>query len=374
MGVEEAQLDTTGDGAVARSPDGAPLPEGAVVVPPAGTCLGQGCPCNVRADCKDSVYKECVGQKCAECTTEPDTCPLGSYCLPQSNTCTAGCNSDKACETIAGQLAKFCAIERHQCVQCKVKADCPNNDEVCTPSGICAKSCADGGACPVAGQTCCPTTKLCVDLTKDPGNCGACDRVCPATNQCCSSACKDPLIAPDNCGTCGLVCNAARVKNANNLSCAAGKCTYETCQANFGNCNNDKSDGCECQCPPECNSCANGVCVIQCGVNGCQTGKNCPPNWPCKVVCNGEHACQGTINCAAGKPCTVECLGGRAGACDGLTINKNGASSQCVSCSGAQSTCSNVSCTQTAGSCSRHCEGTSCTNTCNNCTDVASCP
>lgn len=378
LGVEDAEVDTTlvEGGAGPRSADGALLAEGSVPVGEPGSCVGQGCPCNGKADCKDSVYKECVGNKCVECTTDPDTCPIGSYCLAQGNTCAPGCNSDKACETLTGALAKFCAIERHQCVQCKVSPDCPITTDTCTPSGVCAKRCEDGEDC-TGGQFCCPATQVCVDLNTDPLNCGACGVACTgATNQCCARACVDPLTATANCGKCGTNCNTT-VRNANGVGCAGGKCTFQTCQGTFANCDNDKANGCECTCPSQCTSCANGICTIDCGQEQCQSGKTCPPGLPCKIRCSGVHACQGTITCAVGQPCTIECSGAQA-ACDGLTLNRNSASSLCLACKSVSQTpsCNNVACSNVAP-CSRDCEGTSgdnCRNACPACTtSVAEC-
>ncbi len=56
-------------------------------------------------------------------------------------------------------------------------------------------------------------------------------------------------------------------------------------------------------------SCADGVCVIDCGAPyACANDVMCPPNVPCRVVC-GEHACAKKINCGMASSCEVQCAG-----------------------------------------------------------------
>lgn len=367
MGLEEARLDE-GDGGVVRLDGG-----GGVVVVEAG-CFGAGCACNVREDCKDSTYAQCVDHRCSECTLEPDSCPTGAYCLSGSapgappskvNVCAPGCSTDEACKELSPS-SPFCELSRHQCVQCRPgRDDCSNLNEKCSPAGICARTCPDGGGCS-PGQTCC-NDEICVDVKTDVAHCSACNKPCTGSDTlCCNGVCKDPLKATDACGNCATDC-ATKVVNATGVACTTSKCTYTTCAAAFGNCNGDKADGCECACPAECSSCTGGVCVKTCGVNGCQTGYTCPANLPCRVECAGEHACQGTIRCAPNQPCTVACT--TSAACDGLTVEQG--VTLCLDCA-VSGACSNVNCGTTT--CSKVCAGGACNNTCANCGATATCP
>ena len=62
-------------------------------------------------------------------------------------------------------------------------------------------------------------------------------------------------------------------------------------------------------CPGQCESCANGICVILCDEQGeCNTGVQCPGGYACEVQCTGVDACRGTtIQCPAGHECNVAC-------------------------------------------------------------------
>lgn len=119
----------------------------------------------------------------------------------------------------------------------------------CTPCALehAASNCDPRGACAIAG---ClgdywdcdgdPLNGCEVDLAHDPNNCGACGRVCVTDN-------GEP-------------------------ACGDSRCTLSHCDDNYGNCNDDYSDGCETflqtsqqhcgKCDNPCSgTCAEGVCV-----------------------------------------------------------------------------------------------------------------
>lgn len=60
---------------------------------------------------------------------------------------------------------------------------------------------------------------------------------------------------PRNCGSCGNVCSVAN----GTAGCAGGECTVASCDADFDDCNDDASDGCEADLGSDdhCGSCDN---------------------------------------------------------------------------------------------------------------------
>ena len=213
MGVEEATLRPEAGSTPAEGGGGV------VPVSESGTeeCVGEGCPCDGPADCKHPAFRWCVAGRCMECSTEPDGggCDIIHYCLPGSvdedadagisrfNRCVPGCTSDDACKAIS-EAAPYCVTERHQCITCRDKSDCPNLNENCTRAGVCAPRCDAGAQCQT-GQICCDG--LCVDPKTDIFNCNGCGNECPGDDAaCCNGECKNKLTSADACGTCLTKC------------------------------------------------------------------------------------------------------------------------------------------------------------------------
>jgi hypothetical protein len=250
MGVEEATVrDTPAD-----DDHVTPLDE---------QCDGAGCPCDAQRPCREPG-STCVDGACRPCSPEADTCPANTYCLPSVG-CAPGCKSDAECEAIS-PTSPFCNLARHYCVACRGDQDC-EAPKRCSPSGACKNTCADGGAeCP-ANETCCGS--FCIDTRSDLFNCGSCGNECSTangaatcTNGSCTWTCNPgfehcatgntgceshTLTDPTRCGGCNTNCNTV-VVNATGIGCAQGKCTYAQCNASHGDCDNDKANGCECDC------------------------------------------------------------------------------------------------------------------------------
>ncbi len=55
------------------------------------------------------------------------------------------------------------------------------------------------------------------------------------------ASCGDTSSDPRNCGSCGNVCSIANGV----AGCAGGRCTVESCEDGFEDCNDDAGDGCE---------------------------------------------------------------------------------------------------------------------------------
>jgi hypothetical protein len=116
-------------------------------------------------------------------------------------------------------------------------------------------------------------------------------------------------------------------------------------------------------CPPECTSCANGTCQIDClDAGACPARVNCPAGLNCSVRCMGKNACAGGVGCSffGFQSCTILC--GTQDACqasDGgvaaITCNTGGKCT--VTCTG-KDACDSVSCN--SGTCAISCTGNAC--------------
>ena len=228
----------------------------------AGPCLGDKCACTTASDCKDPAFPKCDGSKCVECTTGPDTCSAGRYCLP-THQCAPGCKSNEECATLS-PTAPFCNIARHQCVNCNVDTDCKNAQK-CSPAGACVDACP-GGACTGTKQCC---AGLCLDTQSDPLNCNACGSACTGKQtSCCAGTCTDPLTTVTNCGQCGMACSTTN----GTPSCNAGSCKW-ACSTGFSHCATGNT-GCETSTSANLTQC--GSCTTNCNTQVMHaSGKAC---------------------------------------------------------------------------------------------------
>lgn len=256
--------------------------DGSVVGPTSDSpqgCSGDQCSCSADVDCVDPLRSKCSPDHvCVDCVAgSGDSCRSGSYCNAQGQ-CVLGCKQESDCQISPG--APHCDSVRHQCVECRTVADCPQGDQ-CSPSGQCVEGCdLDAGKTCAGGRACCD--RLCIDTSKDPLNCGGCGVACSAQNgtptcalstcswtcasgfgHCASgnTGCESNLRTDVNhCGSCAVDCNAL-VVNANNVMCSLGGCGYQTCKANFLDCDGFADSGCECPCgAAQQKCCAGDVC------------------------------------------------------------------------------------------------------------------
>lgn len=258
-----------------------------VQMPPA---CGDMCACTVDTDCKDPLRAHCSPAKlCVECTHMPtDTCPSASYCNDKFQ-CTLGCKAESDCQI--SPAVPHCQSARHQCVQCLTNDQCTGGKS-CSPSGECVESCDPPGK-PCTTGSCCHS--LCVDTTTDPLECGGCDAACSTTAgtpACAAGVCGwtcaagfahcdsgntgcETNLRTDvaHCGSCSKRCDS--VVNANGVACTAGACTFTTCMTGFGDCDNNKANGCECA----CGAVRNQPC---CPGNVCTGGLTCSPSGKCQ--------------------------------------------------------------------------------------------
>ena len=160
-------------------------------------------------------------------------CPMGAYCDLSTNTCHAGCGSDKDCAS--GQICDT----SHTCrAGCRVDKDCPQSDcgfGSCTPDGTCAvENYPDGTSCGSGSTTCSSdacAAGVCVHSSAPDGTvCGTSSDPCSA-KRCAAGACAvqtRPDFAPcDPMGT---------DKSIRQQTCLAGTCkaSRETCEVSGG--------------------------------------------------------------------------------------------------------------------------------------------
>jgi hypothetical protein len=161
------------------------------------------------------------------------------------------------------------------------------------------------------GRACC--AGVCTDTENDRANCGACGTVCEVTNA--STSCRvgrcqfqclpgwgncnddradgcelDIATNPDHCGLCGRTCVATNAAS----TCSQSACGLGACSAGFGNCDADSTNGCETDTKVE---------VSHCG--------------GCDRACRLDHA---TPKCE-GSTCRVERCDADFADCDGASAN-----------------------------------------------------
>jgi hypothetical protein len=154
-------------------------------------------------------------------------------------------------------------------------ASCPS------PQVACSSSCVDTRFDPENCGTCslaCPSypngTRACANGVCVPGSCGTGFGNCNGNN---SDGCETNLFtSTSSCGTCGNVCPTP----ANGVAgCLGGTCGVGACNANFGNCNNSSSDGCETDLrsgTANCGSCGRACASGQTCMNGvCTSAQTC---------------------------------------------------------------------------------------------------
>jgi hypothetical protein len=204
-----------------------------------------GCEANLHADPNNCTM---CGAACAIANAYAG-CADGCY----STACKWGfddCNNNTmdGCETSVLSDVKNCGSCGHSCANlANAMAGCVNGNCVLSSCTVgfadCDKNAANG--CEVLTNT-------------DVNNCGKCGNVCPQGTICKGGGC-----------TCAM-CN---IPNASAL-CVNNMCVFDKCNPGFGDCNNNKADGCEVNlnvdktncgacgnvCPMNLPSCNNGVC------------------------------------------------------------------------------------------------------------------
>jgi hypothetical protein len=117
---------------------------------------------------------------------------------------------------------------------------------------------------------------------------------------------------------------------------AAG-CSFESRSPGFecsttSNCTNDRhcidglcvTAGAKEGCPPGCNDCSEGTCIIYCDRGGfsCPSRVVCPAGMDCVVHCDRQNGCPQGVDCSAATACFIDC--NASGACGGQVLCGSG--------------------------------------------------
>ncbi|MEZ4407443.1 MAG: hypothetical protein R3A52_13350 [Polyangiales bacterium] len=248
---------------------------GVVCAPPrgVGACASGACAvarCDAGfADCDGLASNGCEAQT----TNDPANCGACGQRCGASELCAAGACAP-ACAGALTLCAGRCVDVASDDANCGACGRACGVDEACQ-SGACAL------VCRVAGQSAC--AGRCVDTSSDATNCGACGRVCAtganASARCASGACglacaagfadcdgvastgceANTATSLAHCGACGRACAPARGVGA----CSGGRCDVVTCDAGYGDCDGDASNGCEADLRSDAARC--GACGNACG-------------------------------------------------------------------------------------------------------------
>jgi len=255
-------------------------------------------------------------------------CTMGACAIARCDTGFGNCDGNEAngCETNLNESAAHCGM-------CGMPCSPANATGVCT-AGVCRVSeCRTNFGDCNGGADGCES-----NLLTDPAHCGSCPAACPtrpnATATCsngtCGAACNagfgncdgnpsngcetDVRTAVAHCGGCGMACN---LPNAN-VACMGGACRVTTCLAGYADCDGDMTNGCETDTRGDVANC--GMCRRVCSAPNtdfsCTAGVcrvlSCVPNFS---NCDGNDAngCEADFlsdsrNCAG---CGMVCATGR---------------------------------------------------------------
>jgi hypothetical protein len=228
-----------------------------------------------------------------DCNGDPsDGCEAPLNSVEDCGVCDAGCMFSGAAASCTGGLCAIagCDPGRDDC-DGNAANGCETPLDTVTDCGACGRACPAGVA---------NGDPVCVS--------GACDVTCDAGWADCDGSggngCETPLDSTTDCGGCGRRCELPRATEA----CTATGCALVACDAGWGDCDGDPTNGCETPLDTiaDCGACgatctgADPVCTDTAGARRCGT------------TCSGSTIlCGGT--CADTDTSTAHCGGcGRA--------------------------------------------------------------
>jgi hypothetical protein len=285
-------------------------------------CGACGSSCSVRNGAASCATGSCQVATCnagfSDCNGNPaDGCEAALNTLDHCGACGSSCsvaNGAASCESGSCQVATcnagFSDCDGNPANGCETRLDTNDN------CGACGSACSvANGAASCGGGTC---------------QVAACNTGFSNCNGLASDGCEADLRTTDHCGACGNAC--APVPNGTN-SCANGQCAIATCNAGFGDCNNQYADGCESSTSTStehCGACGASCPAVQNGTGTCTGGQ-------CAIAsCQAGFAnCNGQLVDGCETPLSAV---GSCGACGNVCSLPN-ANEACVSGTCAIATC-----------------------------------
>ncbi|MFW5966399.1 MAG: fibrinogen-related protein [Persicimonas sp.] len=254
-------------------------------------CGGDCGPCPTGADCDED--DDCVGGVCDDGICAHSGCDgveCGDDEVCRGGLCQSTCESPEDCPD--GSICREGACFRTDCSDVVCDADERCHNGICRPYCEVDSDCPDEQVC--VGEACtldCPSGQQqcddeCTNLDTSSDHCGSCGYACDDGEACiegecepscgtglteCGDMCTNTDEDPQNCGECGNECDAP--ENAY-PGCAEGVCGF-VCEEHWGDCNDDRSDGCELDLYDNDDNCG------ECG-NECEAGPNG------SAFCNGD--------------------------------------------------------------------------------------
>jgi len=217
------------------------------------------------------------------------------YVVTLSADCVAvDCPADHTCDHGACRSidVRSCEAEGRACEDAGAVGDAGTADTGTADAGG-ADACAADEACNGADDDCDGSVDEGIDTTTDPDNCGVCGRVCAAPADhaigatCEAGSCllvcergwgdcnREPADGCEtdldttmaHCGACGAFCPTSGTFHATDSVCTAGRCLL-SCDDDWGDCDMDRSSGCETHVSIDRDHC--GTCD-----NPCPAGQSC---------------------------------------------------------------------------------------------------
>ncbi|MFO0715137.1 MAG: MopE-related protein [Sandaracinus sp.] len=230
-------------------------------------CMGGTCVC-------DGAFLDCDGMESNGC--EVDGSSDATHCGRCDQPCMLA-NATSACE-MSSCVVTACTMDFADCDGVD-SSGCETHLDAIPSCGRCGDDCAT-----VQHATASCSAMLRCDYTSCDSSFGDCD-----TNR--ANGCETSLTTVTACGSCGANCNTL-VANAMGRACTMGHCDYMTCASGFGDCDGNRTNGCEraLNTTSACGACGNacgpgescnasGDCA--CGATSAPTGSACGPSATC---------------------------------------------------------------------------------------------
>lgn len=250
----------------------------------------------------------CVARTTEHCGDDCNACPAvnGGQVACVNGQCTTTCEAGKvlcagACVVEGTPCNGVCPAKTHNCdSECRADdatASCGDRCTPCQPPPNARSLCAAGKCdfkCEPGYHRC---GEACFADT-DPDHCGTdnsctyCARPTGATPVCsnntCGIACGTLKNCGDHCAACCAAADCTGFPGATGVCGANGTCSFGACKPGFGDCNNNKADGCEVNLTTSVDNC--GACARKCSdwVSGA------PSTYPSNIRC---EASQCAISC-----------------------------------------------------------------------------